>query len=76
VEATPTLDFSLGPRNEWRWVEGRGPAPGKGWTVRYRAPAAYMVDGAAPFFRQENNEDVPYRVTASRLDRMDPDDLR
>lgn len=76
VEATPTLDFTLGPRNEWRWNDGRGPADGSGWTVRYRAPAAYMVGGSGPLFRQENNADVPYRVTASRLDRIDVDDLR
>lgn len=70
------VDFTLGPRNEFRWTEGHGPPAGHAWTVRYRAPAAYMIDGSAPLFRQENNADVPYRVTASRLDRIDEDDLR
>lgn len=75
-EAFPSLDFTLGPSNEWRWNEGKGPPPGHAWTVRYRAPACYMVDGSAPLFRRENDEAVPYRVTASRLDRIDPEDLR
>lgn len=68
-------DYELVGR-EIRWRDGRGPAPGKAYTVRYRAPAAYMVRPAEPILRVEYDAGLPYRCEAQRLDRWGEGDLR
>jgi len=54
---------------EVRWHPGRGPDPGKAYTVRYRAPAAYMLEPGEPIFRSEHGAAFPYKVVGQRLDR-------
>jgi hypothetical protein len=68
-------DYELVGR-EIRWRDGRGPAPGKAYAVRYRAPAAYMVRPAEPILRVEYEAGLPYRCEAQRLDRWGEGDLR
>jgi hypothetical protein len=59
------------------WRPGRGPAPARGYTVRYRAAACYILGDAAPAFRSEGGGGVyPYRVHVERLDRWGEPDLR
>jgi len=62
--------------NEWEWIGDAGPPPGGAWVVRYRAPAAYIVQGAAPLVRRAAGEVMPYRATLRRLDKVSADDLR
>ena len=50
------------------WREGSGPAPGKAFTVRYRAPAVYEVGPDAEPAARTNEPGFPYRVDAYRLD--------
>jgi hypothetical protein len=69
-------EYTLTDDNRWTWREGFGPEEGEAWSIRYRAPAAYMVENASPVFRHEADEGCPYRVEAKRLDRLGPDDLR
>lgn len=54
---------------------GKGPAPGKAFTVRYRAPAAYVVAPGEPISRT-GETGFPYRCEAQRLDRWGTPDLR
>ena len=53
----------------------RGPAPGKAFTVRYRAPAAYVVSPGEPVART-GEVGFPYRCDGQRLDRWGVPDLR
>lgn len=77
VKAFEVTDYTLGPRNEFRWNEGRGPDPGQGYSVRYRAPAVYIIEYDTPRFRSEAGNQMPWAVTLSRLDRWSADrDLR
>lgn len=68
--------YTLGPENEWIWTGSHGPPPGMSWSVRYRAPAAYLIQGSGPMLRREAGDNMPYRVSARRLDKVGPDDLR
>lgn len=54
---------------------GRGPSPGKAFTVRYRAPAAYVVSPGEPVSRTGEGN-FPYRCDGQRLDRWGTSDLR
>lgn len=76
VPLTEGMHYKLGPSNTWLWLDDWGPPPGKATSVRYQAPAAYMVEGSSPRLRQESTESMPYAVTLKRLDRVSPDDLR
>ena len=52
-----------------------GPAPGRAFSVRYQAPAAYVVSPGEPVFRT-GEVGFPYRCDAQRLDRWGSPDLR
>lgn len=69
-------DYRLLEGNEWEWIGEAGPEPGGSWCVRYRAPAAYLVQGSGPLLRRSADENMPYRATLMRLDKVSPDDLR
>lgn len=59
------------------WHDGRGPAPGEGYSIRYLAQAAYILNPGEPVFRKENDgAGWPYKVEAQRLDRWDTTSLR
>lgn len=59
-----------------RWLsEIRGPERGKGYSIRYQAPAAYLVKMAAPRFRHEAGVPMPYFCVLDRLDRRSERDL-
>lgn len=73
---TRGMDFDVDPDGTWTWAPGRGPAPGATWTVRYRAPAAYMVALDAAQHRTEGDAAMPRLVQAQRLDKVTPDDIR
>jgi len=75
VAARPA-DYRVAADGTFTWAAGRGPEPGKAYTVRYRAPAAYIVHSSAPVFRQEASTGMPYKATLGRLDRLSADDLR
>lgn len=47
-----------------------GPAPGSAYTVRYLAPAAYVVHLEGPAFRQHAETVLPESVSLKRLDRL------
>lgn len=70
------LEYKIEPDGTWRWLGSFGPEPGKAFTIRYRAPAAYMIHATGPLFRHENDSTMPYKVVAQRLDRLSADDLR
>jgi hypothetical protein len=72
------VDFTLQTRNGGLhvvWTDGRGPAPGEGYSLRYRAPATYMVEPGRALHRNEANVTLPYRATLHRLDQMAEADL-
>lgn len=52
-----------------------GPAPGTAYTIRYRAPAVYVLSPAEPVARTAEL-DFPYKCEAQRLDRWGEGDLR
>jgi len=67
LEAVEGVEYTrTGQRIEWR--EGCGPSPARGYTVRYRAPAAYVVEYDPGMFRAEAGTAYPYRCSVSRLD--------
>ncbi len=81
VLASPDTDYRLertedGKGRRIRFVEGRGPARGVGYAVRYLAPAAYVVMGSDPSFRHEADVALPYRATLMRLDAYQERDQR
>lgn len=56
--------------NEIRWRAGRGPATGDGYSLRYKAKAAYILNPGEPVYRREGpGAGWPYKVEAARLDR-------
>ncbi len=57
------------------WRPECGPEPGKAFTVRYRAPAAYVVSPGEPVSRT-GEIGFPYRCDGQRLDRWGTPDLR
>jgi len=71
----------LRPGHDWRldgdriaWQRGRGPGAGETYTVRYRAPAAYLLNAGEPVARAGAAGTLPYRAQGHRLDRWsDPD---
>lgn len=68
------VDFDL-VGNRIRWRPNRGPEAGAMVSIRYRAPAAYLVQGdVAP--RTENGARLPYRCSGIALDRLGTPDLR
>lgn len=68
VPATQGVDYRL-VDNAIEWIVD-GPPDGDGFSVRYQAPTAYQVHTAAPLYRSENNRQMPWSVTASRLDKL------
>ena len=52
-----------------------GPGPGKAFSVRYAAPAAYVISPSEPVART-GEAGFPYRCEAQRLDRWGTPDLR
>lgn len=79
VIATPDVDYRVAPLEGGTtiaWIGSRGPAPGEGYTVRYIAQAAYMVQSSPPNFRHEGAVAMPYRATLERLDKLQERDLR
>lgn len=77
IRARPKTDFTIKGR-EIRWKNNRGPDPGQGFSVRYRAPAAYMIAPGEPVARYEAENGYPYRCQGMRLDILQSDgqDLR
>jgi hypothetical protein len=70
------FDYTINANGEILWVEGHGPAAGLQYTVKYRAPAAYVCSPAAPIFRSEGGRAMPYRCQVQRLDRWGTPDPR
>jgi hypothetical protein len=58
------------------WREGRGPAAGDAYSIRYRAQAAYILNPGEPVTRAESGQGMPYRVEAQRLDKWGTPSLR
>ena len=56
--------------NEIRWKPGRGPAAGTSYSIRYTAPAAYMI--ADSTHRAVADVTLPRSVKGIRLDQWDP----
>lgn len=75
VAGRPGVDFDL-VGGRLRWHPGRGPEAGESYSVRYRAPAAYVVLDQAPVLRSEGGVAFPYAATLMRLDRLAQQDLR
>lgn len=76
ILAKPGIDYRL-VAGTIEWLDGESPEGGEGFTVRYLAPAAYIVRGQAPLFRHEANAAVPWQAQAKRLDKIQRDaDLR
>lgn len=73
---TAGFDFTVDADGSWRWAAGRGPEPGHAWTVRYRAPAAYMLGTEGASYRTEGDSAMPRLVTARRLDKVVSNDIR
>lgn len=68
------LDYEL-QQDRIRWRPGRGPRAGTSYSVRYRAPAAYIVQGeVAP--RTEGGSRLPYRCSGLKLERLGRPDVR
>lgn len=67
-------DFTL-EGNALTWRPDSGPKPGKGFSIRYRARAVYVLSPGEPVNRT-NEEGFPYRCEAQRLDRLGSPDLR
>jgi len=52
------------------WEPGIGPRPGESYSIRYQAPAEYMVaQSAEPIYRSDGGDPYPMRVQVMRLDR-------
>lgn len=62
--------------NEIRWLADAGPPPGKAYSCRYRAPAAYLIDEVTPAWGEEGGQKMPWLVKMSRLDRLQDADLQ
>jgi hypothetical protein len=68
--------YHIDTDGRWTWRAGCGPSPGRAWTVRYRAPAAYMVHTSSPVYRSEADERMPHKCNAQALNRISAEDLR
>lgn len=75
VEARAGVDFAVS-NQVVTWTPGAGPEPGKAYTMRYTAPAAYIIDSVAPAPRFEAGQAMPWRCELSRLDKVQAADLR
>lgn len=75
VHANPH-EYHVDNDGRWTWRSGFGPEPGKAWTVRYRAPAVYVVHTAEPIHRSAAGEPMPQRVTMQALQTIAHEDLR
>ncbi len=75
VQATQGHDFGPPRAGVIPWFPGRGPAGGKAYTVRYTAPAAYMLLPAEPAYRNEAGDSYPYSAIGNRLDRWGSPDF-
>lgn len=69
------VDYTYDGGDRLQWVDGRGPDPGRGYTVRYQAPAVYVLGDAAPKLRAEGQNELPYWASMQRLDRWGEPDL-
>ena len=69
-------EYHVDTDGRWDWHGDAGPAPGDAWSVRYRAPAVYVVFTSAPRFRTEADQPMPQLVTVKRLDKVSHEDLR
>ena len=69
VQAVQGHDYAPPREGIIPWFEGRGPDAGQAYTVRYLAPAAYMLMPAEPVYRNEAGEEYPYMAIGQRLDR-------
>jgi len=72
VMARENSDYKLVSEGEGKgtridWLGIRGPKQGDGYSIRYQAPAAYIVNETAPMFRHENNRSLPWRAGLDRL---------
>ncbi len=67
VEAKEGRDFRMSG-DRIIWLGDTGPRPGDGYSVRYSAPAAYVVLLTEPVFRSEGGVPFPYRSDVERLD--------
>lgn len=74
TEAVLDVDFRIVDQ-AITWI-GRQPSPGVGYTLRYTAPAAYMIADVRPQARMEAGQNMPWRVELERLDKMQANDLR
>lgn len=61
---------------EFRWRDGFGPPPGVHYSIRYRAPAAYIVKLDPALYRQDGGARVPFRCAVMRLDKYAVRDSR
>lgn len=61
-------DFDLTDGNRITWRPGRGPEGGASFSVRYRAPAVYVVEYDPSAYRAEAGTRYPYKATVHRLD--------
>lgn len=75
VEAVVERDFRV-IGQDVRWVDGVGPEPGRAYTIRYDAPAAYIVTKKIPRYREEGGQPLPQRCALAQLDRMQDRDIR
>ncbi len=57
------------------WLDGRGPAAGETYSVRYRARACYALRPGEPLYRSDGDRQFPYRVEGRRLDLWGASDL-
>lgn len=69
VEAHRDIDYRL-VDSEVQWLGETGPAKAQGFTVRYHAPAAYIIFGTGPMFRHEHSTKMPWSGQADRLDHL------
>ena len=58
------------------WIGAAGPPPGGAATVRYQAPAAYLVGLTVAAWGTEGGQRMPWRVRLDRLDTLADADLR
>ena len=75
IKAREGTDFLLNGR-EIEWLAGRGPEPGKAFSGRYRAPAAYIINRSRGIARQEWACVMPYKANIERLDHWAERDYR
>lgn len=68
VAACQGTDYRL-TEGAIEWIAD-GPPDGEGFSVRYQAPAAYIVHTAVPLYRSEAGNRAPWSVTVQRLDKL------